>query len=86
MDNTYFTLLVGETWVLSKKHADPQQFEDKATGELMMLPADLALLVDPSVRKYVDLYAADAEAWQKDFAAAFGACRAHCTCRLVFPA
>lgn len=71
MDNTFFTLLVDEKWRLSSKHSDPPQFED-STGELMMLPADMALLVDPSFRKYVDLYAKDADAWQKDFAAAFG--------------
>ena len=58
--------------MLSKKNVDPPQFEDAATGELMMLPADMALLVDPSFRKYVDLYAQDADAWQRDFAAAFG--------------
>lgn len=72
MDNSYFTLLLDEKWVLSKRNVDPPQFEDARTGELMMLPTDMALLVDPAFRKYVDLYAKDTETWQRDFAAAFG--------------
>ena len=49
----------------------PVQFED-STGELMMLPADLALIIDDKFRKYVEIYAKDSVAFDKDFAAAFG--------------
>jgi len=37
-----------------------------------MLPADLALIIDPEFRKYTELYAKDQDAWFKDFASAFG--------------
>ncbi len=48
----------------------PLQFEDK-TGELMMLPADLALINDPEFRKWVEVYAKDANKFNADFAKAF---------------
>jgi cytochrome c peroxidase len=34
------------------------QYEDK-TGQLMMLPSDLALIQDPTFKNYVELYAKD---------------------------
>lgn len=37
----------------------------------MMLPADMALLWDKKFRKFVELYAKDAEKFDADFAAAF---------------
>ncbi len=49
----------------------PKQFVDAATGDLMMLPADLAFINDKEFRQYVELYAKDNEAFHKDFAAAF---------------
>jgi cytochrome c peroxidase len=48
----------------------PDQYEDK-TGQLMMLPSDLALIQDPKFRKYVELYAKDEDIFFKDFAKAF---------------
>jgi len=52
-------------------HRDgPEQYED-ATGEIMMLPADLALIQDPVFRKHVEAYAKDEQLFFRDFAAAF---------------
>jgi cytochrome c peroxidase len=48
----------------------PLQFEDP-TGELMMLPADLALINDPEFRKWVELYAKNSDKWFQDFSKAF---------------
>ena len=43
-DNSFFKNLMGLEW-RPKKWDGPLQFEDAATGELMMLPSDLALRV-----------------------------------------
>jgi len=48
----------------------PEQYEDP-TGELMMLPADLAFLQDPAFRKHVNAYAKDEALFFRDFASAF---------------
>lgn len=73
--NEYFRLLLEEQWVVKKSHngkpwKGPMQYEDK-TGQLMMLPSDLALVQDPTFKKYVELYAKDEDAFFKDFAKAF---------------
>jgi cytochrome c peroxidase len=57
-----------DKWSLAK--TNPPQFED-STGALMMLPADLALVLDPEFKKYVELYAKDQNAFFADFAKAF---------------
>lgn len=67
--NEYFKLLLSEKWV-EKKWNGPKQFVDAKTGELMMLPTDLALLSDPIFKKQVEAYANDGAAFSKDFAAA----------------
>jgi hypothetical protein len=38
----------------------------------MMLPADLALLEEPDLRQYVELFASDEQAFFDTFAAAYG--------------
>lgn len=68
--NLYFKELTGSKWH-KKKWSGPLQYEDP-TGQLMMLPADMAMVWDKKFRKYVDLYAKDEEKFFKDFAAAFG--------------
>ncbi|GMH89365.1 hypothetical protein TL16_g11434, partial [Triparma laevis f. inornata] len=73
--NEYFRLLVEEDWTLKKTHqgktwTGPVQYEDK-TGNLMMLPADIALIQDPEFKKIVEIYAKDEDAFFKDFSAAF---------------
>ncbi|CAM9809291.1 unnamed protein product [Chrysoparadoxa australica] len=73
--NEYFRLLLEETWTLKKKHegkpwTGPDQFEDPS-GELMMLPADIALIWDKDFRAICEKYAKDEDLFFKDFAAAF---------------
>lgn len=68
--NLYFKELLNRKWV-KKEWKGPEQFVDAETGELMMLPSDLALLKDSEFKKYVEVYAKDKEAFFKDFAAAF---------------
>lgn len=68
-DNSFFQLLLDEKWTL-KKNFSPAQYED-STGDLMMLPADITLIVDPEFKKYVEIYAKDEDLWKKDFSSAF---------------
>lgn len=67
--NEYFRELTENTWTI-KKWNGPEQYEDP-TKELMMLPADMALLWDPEFKKFVELYALDEDLWMKDFSNAF---------------
>ena len=67
--NDFYKELLGNTWTI-KKWDGPEQFEDK-TGELMMLPADMAFLFDPEFKQYVEMYANDQDMFFKDFAAAY---------------
>jgi cytochrome c peroxidase len=74
--NEYFRLLVEEKWTVKKTHGGkkwtgPQQYEDPS-GQLMMLPADLALVWDPQFKTIVESYAKDEAAFFKDFASVFG--------------
>ncbi|GMI22213.1 hypothetical protein TrCOL_g2993 [Triparma columacea] len=73
--NEYFRLLVEEEWKLKKTHngkkwTGPEQYEDK-TGNLMMLPSDIAFIKDPKFAEIVKIYAKDEAAFFKDFGAAF---------------
>lgn len=69
--NEYYRLLLEETWT-ERKWDGPRQFENSKSGsDLMMLPADLALVEDPRFRRYVEAYAADEKVFFRDFAAAF---------------
>jgi cytochrome c peroxidase len=73
--NQYFVLLLSEKWTPKKKHegkpwTGPAQFEDK-TGELMMLPTDLALIKDAKLKPWVEKYAADEKLFFSDFAKAW---------------
>jgi hypothetical protein len=47
-----------------KKWNGPLQYEDRS-GELMMLPGDMALLWDRKFKKYVELYAKDEDTFFK---------------------
>lgn len=69
--NQFFKLLLKEKWN-PKEWTGPKQFSDGSGNGLMMLPTDMAMLEDPSFRKYVELYAEDKDAFFKDFATAFG--------------
>lgn len=75
LSNEYFRLLVEERWSPKMTHngkpwTGPDQYEN-ATGELMMLPSDMVLVLDPEFKKYVELYSKDEDAFFKDFAKAF---------------
>jgi len=67
--NMYFKELLNNKWT-PKKWNGPLQYEDPS-GELMMLPADLALIEDPKFRVYVELYANDSNKFAQDFTKAF---------------
>jgi len=70
-DNAYFTTLLENKWV--KRDWDGnEQFEDEATGKLMMLPTDMAIKTDPAFRKVAEEYAADEKLFFKEFADTFG--------------
>jgi len=72
-DNEYFRNLIDLEWKESNRTGDPEkvQYEDVATGKLMMLPTDMALVSDPAFRKWTELYARDEQAFFNDFSAAF---------------
>lgn len=69
-DNAYFRNLVNLEWV-PRKWDGPLQFTDTATGRLMMLPTDMALVQDAKFRVFVELYAKDQDVFFKDFANVF---------------
>ena len=52
-----------------KRWSGPTQFEDP-TGDLMMLPADMAFIWDKSFRGYTEKYARDGDLFAADFAKA----------------
>lgn len=68
--NTYFKLLLHEEWTLGKSPAGLDQFYDP-DKELMMLPADMALIKDPKFKVWVEKYASDKDLFFNDFKAAF---------------
>jgi hypothetical protein len=69
-DNEYYKNLIELEW--RKKEWDgPVQFEDVPTGELMMLPTDMALKTDPVFRPFTELYAHNEAKFFEDFAVAF---------------
>jgi cytochrome c peroxidase len=69
--NEYFTLLKDPSGWRKRKWSGPVQYENK-DRDLMMLPADMALLWDKGFKRFVDEFAADAEAFDAAFAKAFG--------------
>jgi catalase (peroxidase I) len=69
-DNEYYRNLMHLEW-REKVWNGPKQFEDVQTGQLMMLPTDMALKTDPEFKKYAELYANDEHKFFEDFAGAF---------------
>lgn len=67
--NLFYKELLDNIWTL-KQWSGPDQFEDP-TGDLMMLPADMALLWDKQFRKYVVEFAEDEDKFFVAFASAF---------------
>ena len=72
----YFVRLLEDTWVVKTMHnglpwKGPKQFTDKKTGQLMMLPTDLALVEDAAFKAHVVTFSKDKEAFAKAFSSAF---------------
>jgi cytochrome c peroxidase len=68
-NNSYFVLLKGLKW---EPNPDAKKFQYKdPSGNLMMLPSDIALIEDADFKKYVDVYAKSQKVFFEDFAAAF---------------
>lgn len=67
--NDFYVQLTTNTWTL-REWDGPDQFTDDS-GDLMMLPTDMALLWDKEFRKYVVEFAKDEDAFFKAFAKAF---------------
>lgn len=72
-DNEYFRNLINLEWKESDRTGPGGnlQYEDVATGKLMMLPTDLALKTDPVFAPIALEYANDQDLFFKDFRAAF---------------
>jgi len=68
-DNQYFKNILELNWT-PKKWEGPLQYEDPS-GDLMMLPTDLALRDDKDFRVWTEKYAADEKLFFDDFAAAY---------------
>lgn len=80
-DNEYFRNLINLKW--SKREWDGNEQYADESGELMMLPTDIALIQDPGFRPWVERYAADQDLFFADFSEAFSrlisnGCPAHC--------
>jgi len=69
-DNSYFKDLLTKKWTKVTNSEGNEQYADE-TGEVMMLPSDMALLEDPIFKGLVEKYAADQTAYFKDFSTAY---------------
>jgi len=73
--NEYFTLLLNERWSQKKTHKGsewkgPLQYEDRS-GDLMMLPTDMALVWDEKLKSILQEFASNEETFKKEFAKAW---------------
>ncbi|CAJ2501682.1 Uu.00g045350.m01.CDS01 [Anthostomella pinea] len=68
LTNDYYRLLLDEKWSV-RKWDGPQQYQDKGSKSLMMLPTDYALIQDKAMKPWVQKYAKDNDAFFKDFSA-----------------
>jgi catalase (peroxidase I) len=68
--NEFFRVLKEEQWAVHSNQIGKKQFANQAK-DLMMLPADMALVADPEFKKWVDIYAKDKDRFFADFAKAF---------------
>jgi len=76
ISSEYFRELLENKWTVKTTHkgqpwTGPLQYEDP-TGDLMMLPSDIVLIEDVEFRKWVEHYAKEQDAFQKDFAKVVG--------------
>jgi len=68
-DNSYFKNLMHLQW--QKRVWDGEEQYEDLSGELMMLPTDMALKTDIEFAKYAWMYAQDQDVFFRDFAQAF---------------
>jgi len=73
--NEYFRELLDNTWTKKTTHngepwTGPEQFEDP-TGDIMMLPTDMAFRSDPEFNKWCQVYKNDYSRFEKDFISAW---------------
>ncbi|KAI8069905.1 heme peroxidase [Gongronella butleri] len=69
-DNSYYTTLLERTWLAKTLSTGKHQFYDKETGELMMLPSEIAMLKDPTFKKHFEIFAKDQDKFFKVFSKA----------------
>lgn len=74
--NDYFVRLLEDKWIVKTVHnglpwTGPKQFTDEKTGQLMMLPTDLALIEDAAFKKHVVAFSKDPAAFAQAFSSAF---------------
>mmetsp|Transcript_25770 Transcript_25770/g.41245 ORF Transcript_25770/g.41245 Transcript_25770/m.41245 type:complete len:406 (+) Transcript_25770:91-1308(+) len=69
-DNEYFRNLMTLTWK-PREWDGKLQYTDVETGELMMLPSDMAIKTDQGFREIAELYAKDQAAFFRDFSDAY---------------
>ena len=81
--NSFFTELKEKTWQINPetRGSPNEQYEDKETKKLMMLPTDMVMLTDPSFRKFVDIYAEDDDVFFEDFSKVWSGGFFFCTCK-----
>jgi len=69
-DNSFYTELLQNDWIVDVNKRK-LQFTDSKTRKLMMLPADMALVIDPGFKALVEKYSKDQSLWHKDFTTAW---------------
>jgi catalase (peroxidase I) len=69
-DNSYFTELFENEWIVNPDVPN-LQFMDSKTRKLMMVPGDIALLIDPKFKVIAKQFANDNELFCSEFAKAF---------------
>jgi cytochrome c peroxidase len=65
MTNEYFRSLMDEKWGWRTWNG-PKQYQD-STKSLMMLPTDMALILDKEFKKHVERYGNDSRVFFKEF-------------------
>lgn len=68
--NSFYVELLNRNWQ-TRKWSGPNQFADKETGQLMMLPADMVFAKDSAFKTWAELYAKDENRYFQDFAKAY---------------
>jgi len=69
--NEFYRILLEEKWEKGKNSKGVEQFYDKKTHKLMMLPTDMVLTEDPKFRPWTEKYAKDEKLFFEDFAKVF---------------